>query len=152
MGNTDNTPMADGTFSSAGVGPIWKEFMTEAYKYTQLPPRDFEKPDGVEEVRCGGKMELFKKGQAPERPGACKPGSGPRPSPGPRGPTAEATPVETAGVTAEPTEAPEVTEAPETTETPEATETPGPTEEPTPEPEETPEPTGPPGVGGDRNQ
>src|SRR5439155_8709649 len=41
MGNTDNTPMAQGTFSSAGTGPIWKELMLEAHHYLNLPPKNF---------------------------------------------------------------------------------------------------------------
>ncbi|TMF12177.1 MAG: hypothetical protein E6I38_03795, partial [Chloroflexi bacterium] len=60
MGNADNTPMAPGTFSSAGTGPMWKRFMIEAHAYLQLPPRPFERPDDVATSSCGGHEEVFK--------------------------------------------------------------------------------------------
>jgi membrane peptidoglycan carboxypeptidase len=148
MGNTDNTAMAPGTFSAAGVGPIWKAFMTEAHTYLQLPPREFERPPEVVDFKCGGKTEIMKKDQKLERPGACKPGSGPRPSPGPSAAPVE-TPVASVEATPEVTDRPEATEEPEGTETPEPEETPEPSDGATPEPEETPVATGPPGAGGD---
>ena len=90
MGNADNTPMAPGTFSSAGTGPMWKRFMIEAHAYLQLPPRPFEKPDDVVISSCGGREEAFKVDQPATKPGACKsparPGSGPTPPPTPRAP------------------------------------------------------------------
>jgi len=55
MGNADNTPMAPGTFSSAGTGPMWRRFMNEAHAYLQLPPRPFEKPENVMTSSCGGR-------------------------------------------------------------------------------------------------
>jgi len=60
MGNADNTPMAPGTFSSAGTGPMWKRFMIEAHAYLQLPPRPFDKPDDVVTTSCDGREEVFK--------------------------------------------------------------------------------------------
>ncbi len=33
MGNADNSKMADGTFSAQGVGPMWRDFMTQAHQY-----------------------------------------------------------------------------------------------------------------------
>ena len=44
MGNADNTPMAPGTFSSAGTGPMWRRFMKEAHAFLQLPPRPSRNP------------------------------------------------------------------------------------------------------------
>jgi len=101
MGNADNTPMAPGTFSSAGTGPMWKRFMIEAHAYLQLPPRPFEKPDSVVTTSCGGHEEVFKVDQPTTKPGACKSparqGSDTTPPPAPRVPvfpprTAEPTP------------------------------------------------------------
>ena len=71
MGNADNTPMAPGTFSSAGTGPMWKAFMLEAHQYYKLPPREFEKPKDVTIAKCGGRDEVFKTGQKPSKPGVC---------------------------------------------------------------------------------
>src|SRR5437879_13058075 len=81
MASANNAPMAPGTFSSAGTGPMWKRFMIEAHAYLQLPPRPFEKPDDVVISSCGGREEVFKVDQPATKPGACKsparPGSGP---------------------------------------------------------------------------
>jgi len=82
MGNADNTPMAPGTFSSAGTGPMWRQFMQDADKYLQIPPRDFEKPGDVALIPCGGRQEVFKQDQAPSRPGACRGPSGGGGAPG----------------------------------------------------------------------
>jgi membrane peptidoglycan carboxypeptidase len=110
MGNADNTPMAPGTFSSAGTGPMWRRFMNEAHAYLQLPPRPFEKPANVVTVSCGGREEIFKVDQAPSKPGACKaparPG-GPTPPPTPRPPVFPPRPPDpTATATPEATPAP----------------------------------------------
>src|SRR3989442_13822363 len=70
MGNADNTPMAPGTFSSAGTGPMWKRFMIEAHAYLQLPPRPFERPDDVATSSCGGPEEEVKGEQPATKPGA----------------------------------------------------------------------------------
>jgi membrane peptidoglycan carboxypeptidase len=91
MGNADNTPMAPGTFSSVGSGPIWRRFMEEAHSYLQLPPRPFDKPENVLVASCGGREEVFKVDQPATKPGACRspvrPGaSAPTPAPTPRPP------------------------------------------------------------------
>lgn len=117
MGNADNTAMAPGTFSSAGTGPMWRQFMTEAHAYLQLPPRDFEKPADVVTSACSDRQEIFKVDQVPSKPGACR-APAPRGSPGasstPRAPTpkfpARNTPTPT--TTPEPTLTPEPTAAP----------------------------------------
>lgn len=106
MGNADNTPMAPGTFSSAGTGPMWKRFMTEAHAYLKIAPRSFEEPDSIVRVRCAGRQEVFKKGETPSKPGACRapnpqnPGITPSPTPKPpvfpvRGATPTPTPSPT---------------------------------------------------------
>jgi membrane peptidoglycan carboxypeptidase len=133
MGNADNTPMAPGTFSSAGTGPMWKEFMLRAHEHFQLPPRNFERPKDITVAKCAGKDEIFKANQKPSKPGACAgPGSEPRSTPPPETP-----PPATLEPTPEPTAAP--TRPPEPTETPR----PEPTSTPTPEPSPTatPKPT-----------
>lgn len=91
MGNADNSPMAPGTFSSAGSGPMWRQFMLEAHAYLQLPPNDFVIPDSIEMKKCGGRTEVFKVGEQPTRPGSCQatdPDASPTPTPkGPVFPT-----------------------------------------------------------------
>lgn len=72
MGNADNTAMAQGTFSSAGTGPMWRRFMTDAHAYLSLPAREFEKPADVVTTSCGGREEVFKLDQTPSKPGACR--------------------------------------------------------------------------------
>jgi membrane peptidoglycan carboxypeptidase len=88
MGNADNSPMAPGTFSSAGTGPMWRQFMTEALAYTQWPAKPFEKPADVVTSTCSGHEEVFKANVEPSKPGACRapapqppPGSSPTPKP-----------------------------------------------------------------------
>lgn len=110
MGNADNTPMAPGTFSAAGPGPIWRQFMQEAHAYLQLPPRPFEPPPEVVKGPCGGKQEVFKIGEEPGEPGACRaptsPGQTPVPTPpGPSFPVRN-TPRPTATPTSAPTPTP----------------------------------------------
>jgi membrane peptidoglycan carboxypeptidase len=117
MGNADNTPMAPGTFSSAGTGPMWRRFMREAHAYLQLPPRPFEKPENVVTSTCGGREEVFKVDQSPTKPGACRAPSRPG------GPTLPPTPKPPVF----PPRTPEPTATPEITATPEATAAPGPT-------------------------
>jgi membrane peptidoglycan carboxypeptidase len=117
MGNADNTPMAPGTFSSAGTGPIWRRFMREAHAYLQLPPRPFEKPENVITSSCSGREEVFKAEAPVTKPGACKSpvrqgGPTPPPTPKPpvfppRTPEPTPTPVTTPGApTPEPTPSP----------------------------------------------
>jgi len=89
MGNADNTPMAQGTFSSVGSGPIWRRFMMEAHEYLQIPPHPFTKPDSIVESTCGGRTEVFKKNTPTVKNGACKGPSGTggeTETPTPRGP------------------------------------------------------------------
>ncbi len=120
MGNADNTPMAQGTYSSAGAGPMWKGFMQAAHDYLQLPPRPFDVPPDITTSDCGGKKEIFKAGQQPSKPGSCLAPS-PSPSPG------EGTPVPTPKPpvfpvrTGTPTPTPPATPAPTGTATPKPT-------------------------------
>ncbi|MGD0205372.1 MAG: penicillin-binding transpeptidase domain-containing protein, partial [Dehalococcoidia bacterium] len=60
MGNADGTPMAEGTFSFAGAGPIWKQIMEAAHE--GIPPHDFVVPQGVYFAPCAGRMEAFVEG------------------------------------------------------------------------------------------
>lgn len=112
MGNADNTPMAPGTFSSAGTGPTWQAFMLAAHKYLQIPPHPFEKPADVVTVSCNGHDEPFKVDESPTKPGACRapkrPGEATA-SPKPRGPVfpVRGTPTPTPSPTPEPTDTPE---------------------------------------------
>ena len=120
MGNADNTPMAPGTFSSAGTGPMWRRFMNEAHAFLQLPPRPFEKPENVITSSCNGREEVFKAEQPVTKPGACK------------------SPIRQGGPTPPPTPKPPVFPP----RTPEPTPTPVPTPAPeTPAPTPTPQPT-----------
>jgi membrane peptidoglycan carboxypeptidase len=128
MGNADNSPMAPGTFSSAGTGPMWRQFMKEAHAYMQLPPRAFEVPLEIVKSSCTGREEIFKLDTQPSKPGACR-APAPRPKPG-QSPT--------------PKPAPSPVFPPFNTPTP----TPGPTPEPTATPDAStePSPTSPPNV------
>jgi membrane peptidoglycan carboxypeptidase len=126
MGNADNSPMAPGTFSSAGTGPMWRQFMKEAHAYLQLPPRAFVVPPEIVKSSCSGREEVFKVDATPSKPGACrapgarpKPGSSPTPKPPP-------TPIFPLFNTPTPTPSP----------TPEPTATPEPTPEPSADPGE----------------
>ena len=135
MGNADNTPMAQGTFSSAGTGPMWKAFMFEAHSALKLPPRQFEKPGDITITKCGGRDEVFKTGQKPSKPGVCT-GPGGDASPAPEVPpssTPDASPTPVATTAATPT--PELSTTP--TPSPKATATPTPKESATPSPEPT---------------
>jgi membrane peptidoglycan carboxypeptidase len=77
MGNADNSPMAQGTFSSVGVGPIWKRFMTEASSYLKLPKTEFKPPDDVVFLTCGSRKETFRKDTPTAKNGACRGPAGP---------------------------------------------------------------------------
>lgn len=123
MGNADNSPMAPGTFSSAGSGPMWKRFTQAALEYLQLPPRPFDVPSSIVTADCGGKKEVFKAKDRPSKPGGCRP--------------PDTTPTPAEGATPEPTPKPPVF--------PVRTGTPTPTPEATPEPSPmtSPRPTGP---------
>lgn len=102
MGNADNSQMAPGTYSSVGSGPIWRGFIEEAHAYLQLPPRQFEVPDDVSLLSCGGRSEVFKKGAPTVKAGSCR---------GPDGSGGTATP--TPGGPVFPTAAPEPTPTPD---------------------------------------
>ncbi len=71
MGNTDGTPMADRTFSSAGAGPIWKSFMEAAYQHLGLPGEPFTAPPDVVFSPCGERQEVFVAKERPGKPGNC---------------------------------------------------------------------------------
>jgi membrane peptidoglycan carboxypeptidase len=120
MGNADNTPMAPGTFSSAGTGPMWRQFMREAHSYMQVPPRGFEKPADVVTSSCGGRDEVFKVNSQPAKPGTCRapvprPAGSPtpKPAPSPRFPPKNTpTPSPSPEPTPTPAPTPEVTPSP----------------------------------------
>jgi membrane peptidoglycan carboxypeptidase len=114
MGNADNTPMAPGTFSSAGTGPMWRRFMNEAHKFLQLPPRPFEKPENAFTASCGGREEVFKLDTPTVKPGACR---GPT-RPGGPAPTPTQKPPVFPPRTPDPTPAPPPPETPAPTPTP----------------------------------
>ncbi|MBI2913292.1 MAG: transglycosylase domain-containing protein, partial [Chloroflexi bacterium] len=110
MGNADNTPMASGTFSSAGTGPMWKRFMQEALDYLGVPPRPFDKPDDVVTAECGGRQEVFVKDAKPTKPGACRApnlSGSPTPSPSvPKFPPRAVSPTPTATPSPSPSPSP----------------------------------------------
>lgn len=90
MGNADNSPMAPGTFSRQGVGPMWRRFMEEAHQYLNIPEHDFVQPDDIQQTNCNGRQEVFKKNTPTVKNGACRGPSGngdATASPTPRGPT-----------------------------------------------------------------
>jgi membrane peptidoglycan carboxypeptidase len=122
MGNADNTPMAPGTFSAVGVGPIWRRFMAEAHGYLKIKPTKFEPPKAAVYLSCGWRKEIFRVDTPTVKAGACRGPSGrsgATASPAPRGPTfptatpspapGTATPKPTAAPTAVPTAAPTAT-------------------------------------------
>jgi membrane peptidoglycan carboxypeptidase len=131
MGNADNTPMAEGTFSSAGAGPIWKTFMERAHEYLEIANAQFEVPDGIVTASCGGRMEVFVEDEQPTKPGICW-----APKPTSSGSEPTATPEPTPSVPRFPTRT-----IPTPTPTPGPTPTPAPTPEPTATPMPTPVPT-----------
>jgi hypothetical protein len=94
---------------------MWKQFMTEADAYLQLPPKDFTKPDDIVTSSCGGRQEIFKVDSVPSKPGACRapaPKGTPGPSPTPRPPTPNFPLRNTPTPTASPTPTPAPTETP----------------------------------------
>jgi membrane peptidoglycan carboxypeptidase len=46
IGNADNTPIPR-IFSSSVSLPVWREFMEDALAHLELPPKPFERPEGV---------------------------------------------------------------------------------------------------------
>ncbi len=123
MGNADNTPMAEGTFSFAGSGPIWKAIMEAAHEGVEV--HDFAVPEGVYFAPCAGRSEVFVEGTrctyAPPKPSPTPtPSRTPRPSPTstPATPRATpiATPIATPAVTPASTASPEPSQPPSTAE------------------------------------
>jgi membrane peptidoglycan carboxypeptidase len=72
MGNSDNSPMNQGTFSAQGVGPIWREFTTAASQYLNHPKDSFVKPDDAVLISCSGRQEVFKVNTPTVKNGACR--------------------------------------------------------------------------------
>jgi membrane peptidoglycan carboxypeptidase len=60
MGNSDGTPMAEGTFSFAGAGPIWRQIMEAAHEGVEA--HEFTVPEGVVFQPCAGRNEAFVEG------------------------------------------------------------------------------------------
>ena len=46
VGNSDNTPI-ERIFSSSVSLPVWREFIQDALAYLELPPKPFERPEGI---------------------------------------------------------------------------------------------------------
>jgi membrane peptidoglycan carboxypeptidase len=138
MGNADNTPMANNAFSSAGAGPMWKTFMQAAHEYLNIPKTEFTVPDTIVTSRCGGRTEVFVKGEQPTKPGTCR---APQSGGGGSGSTPEATPHVPKFPTrtiSTPTPEPTLTPTPEPSPTPTPAPTETPAASPTPSPKETP--------------
>jgi len=122
MGNADNTPMAEGTFSFAGAGPMWKEIMEAAHEGVEV--HDFVVPEDVYFAPCVGRSEVFVEGTACTYV-APQPSPTPAPTGTPRAlPTGTpATPGATPAATATPAVTPVSTPTPEPSQ---PTSTPGP--------------------------
>ena len=120
MGNTDGTPMAEGAFSFAGSGPMWRQFMRQAHNYLGLPPRAFPVPPDVIFAECSGTMEVFVKDVPVTKAGLC------------RSPTGGVEPEVTPTPTPPPPPAPTPTPTPTPTPAPKPSPTPTPTVTPTP--------------------
>ena len=60
MGNSDGTPMAEGTFSAGGAGPIWRQIMEAAHEGVEV--HEFTVPEGVVFQPCAGRNEAFVEG------------------------------------------------------------------------------------------
>jgi len=117
MGNSDGTPMAEGTFSFAGAGPIWRAIMEAAHEGVEV--HEFSVPEGVVFQYCAGRNEAFVEGTSctyvPPAPVATPapsgtPGGTPGGTPAPGGTstpvagTPGATPVATPAPTESPAE------------------------------------------------
>jgi membrane peptidoglycan carboxypeptidase len=128
MGNADNTPMAEGTFSAAGAGPMWKQIMEAAHEGVGV--HEFVVPEGVYFAPCAGRSEVFVEGT-----GCTYVAPKPSPTPAPTGtprPRPTGTPA-TPGAT--PATTPTATPAATPVATPVSTPSPGPPQEtPTPGP------------------
>ena len=121
MGNADNTPMAEGTFSFVGSGPIWKAIMEAAHEGVEV--HDFVVPEGVYFAPCAGRQEVFVEGTkctyVPPKPSPTPtPSRTPQPTrtgtPAMPTATAIATPTPTPAVTPASTPSPERTRPPRT--------------------------------------
>jgi membrane peptidoglycan carboxypeptidase len=130
MGNADNTPMAEGTFSFAGAGPIWKGIMEAAHEGLEV--HDFVVPEGVYFAPCAGRSEVFVEGtKCSYAPPAPSPILAPTSAPPPSQTSTPPVPTATAIATPTPIPTPAVTPAV----TPASTATPVPTRPPrTPRP------------------
>jgi membrane peptidoglycan carboxypeptidase len=120
MGNADNTPMAEGTFSFAGAGPMWKAIMEAAHEGVEV--HDFVVPEGVYFAPCAGRSEVFVEGTACTYV-APKPSPTPTGTPRPRPTGTPATPGATPAATVTPAVTPVSTPTPEPSQ---PTPTPGP--------------------------
>jgi membrane peptidoglycan carboxypeptidase len=117
MGNADNTPMAEGTFSFVGSGPIWKGIMETAHEGVEV--HDFVVPAGVYFSPCAGRSEVFVEGTkctyVPPKPSPTPTPTGtPRPRPTGTPATPRATPTATPAVTPVSTPTPEPSQPPST--------------------------------------
>ncbi|MDP2948339.1 MAG: transglycosylase domain-containing protein, partial [Chloroflexota bacterium] len=125
MGNADNTPMAEGTFSAAGAGPIWRALMEAAHE--GIEPHDFGVPEGVVFMNCAGRSEAFVEGSkcsyvepkpSPTPAPSATPGAAPTGVPPTPKPTAAASPVASPVATPASTPQPQPTAAPTPVPTP----------------------------------
>jgi len=119
MGNADNTPMAEGTFSFVGSGPIWKQIMETAHEGVEV--HDFVVPAGVYFSPCAGRSEVFVEGTkctyVPPKPSPTPmptPTGTPLPRPTGTPATPRATPTATPAVTPVSTPTPEPSQPPST--------------------------------------
>jgi membrane peptidoglycan carboxypeptidase len=83
MGNSDGTPMVEGTFSAGGAGPIWRAIMEAAHEGIEV--HQFTVPEGIVFQPCAGRNEAFVEGTTctyvPPAPAATPAPSG-TPAPG----------------------------------------------------------------------
>jgi 1A family penicillin-binding protein len=138
VGNTDGHPMKE-VLSSMSAGKIWREAIDTAVDFLQLPPEDFQRPQGLVDVEvCGDTAmrpgqpqcykDIFKIEQAPKQPRLYLAGGAPPPPPAPAAePTpAQPTPVGTAAPAAPPTGQPQQPPAQPKPQQPQAAPTPQP--------------------------
>jgi membrane peptidoglycan carboxypeptidase len=109
MGNSDGTPMVEGTFSAGGAGPIWRAIMEAAHEGIEV--HQFTVPEGIVFQPCAGRNEAFVEGTTctyvPPAPAATPAPSG-TPAPGGTStPVPPGTPGATPIATPAPTEPPE---------------------------------------------